>query len=531
MIKKVMIMGVALAALVAGANLCQAGGITFATVSPAIPKMVMDWGDDGRETLVEAMNVHNLIRDVRALKNVERQLAVTEQMRNLEEKQLNALEKCSVDKLSKQFKNPQEVWDKMKAEYDKREKDLSIYVNSAEQSSAEDEQAFLNYIQTGEMTPEMLDERYAHWRIGQEILIDVYQNQDKWGERKSENAPSFPLWEDQKYVFDQEWDSYYTKLNTYFGVPSEGRPIIGDEKYDYAREEDVAKAHQEYVASLAAQSPKKAASLTVDLKEPPKPPRPLPPKNEIVVYLETDTPEAGVYPALPEPWQKYAENNFKDRDPKGEMAEDFSNGLVLKENDKSLPQTNRLVAAAAHKQSLEGMKDVEEVSQAGGDAAVARILSKVTKYIQIPEDADLLNKKTQDDVLSQLKAKKEELLAQAEEEFKQRNPEDSEMVSVVSLENIAELANLKQENPETFEKLNAKMEISEYEQDQNLLKALKKDKEGLVYLNEANAGNIDKLLSREKAKQDYMDRRDGLEKMIAAKSNVQIDKSCLNGGV
>ena len=93
--------------------------------------------------------------------------------------------------------------------------------------------------------------------------------------------------------------------------------MVGDEKYDYAKYKDVQKAHADYVAILGSKKPAKGAALEVDLKNPPKAPKPLPPKSEMVVYFETDTPEASVYPELPEPWQKYAEKGFKEMDPNG----------------------------------------------------------------------------------------------------------------------------------------------------------------------------------------------------------------------
>ena len=174
--KKQFILGIALAALVAGADLCQAAGLTFTKVMPAKSTYIIDWGEDLRQNLKEAMNVHNLMMEVRSLKHRARQLNVTAQMRELEEQRLSALEKCSIEKLGEQFKNPKEVWDKMNAKYAKREKELVD--RAAKSDKTAEEEAYLKYIQTGEMTPEMVEARYAPWRIGQEILTDVYQNQD-----------------------------------------------------------------------------------------------------------------------------------------------------------------------------------------------------------------------------------------------------------------------------------------------------------------------------------------------------------------
>ena len=190
----------------------------------------------------------------------------------------------------------------------------------------------------GVLSNDMVNEMFANWRIGQEILTDVYQNQDKWGERKSKDAPSFSLWEDQKYQYDQEWNDYYTKINTLFGVGPEGRPVIGDERYDYAQTEKVQKAHDEYIKMLALTAPNKMAAIPAELKAIPAPPHPLPPKKESVLYFTSEVPEKRIYPAMPEPWQKYAENDFKDINPDGEMAKDFTAGLNLTVSGKKEPK-------------------------------------------------------------------------------------------------------------------------------------------------------------------------------------------------
>jgi len=529
--KKQIITGVALVALVAGATVCQAAGMAFTTIKPNKTSTVMEWNDNYRQALKDAIDVHNLMIAVRQLKEVERQLAVTEQMRVLAEKRLEALEKCSINKLGEQFKNPKEVWDKMNEAYAQKEKELTIYVNAAKEPSAEEQQDFLEYIQTGAMTPEMVAEQYAPWRIGQEILTDVYQNQDKWGERKDKKAPSFPLWKDQKYVFDQEWNDYYTKLNAYFGAPSEGRPKIGDEKYDYAKEADVQKAHQEYVSTLAVKNPSKVTALVPDLKNPPKAPKPLPPKEEMVVYFETDEKNASVYPELPAPWQKYAENGFKNVNPNGEMAADFKEGLVLKEGPKNDPQSNRLTAYAMHKQSVDSMRTMENLSAFGGDTSLGKVYDKLEKYVELESGDNLLNEKVRERVLAKLKAKKQELLAAAEKELSERPEDKEEMVPMVKLEDIPEFEELKKLNPKAFEQLKVTMPISVYERDENILKALKKDTEGRVLISEGNAGDIDKLLKEEAARRAFVESQDDLEKLLASSANVKIDESCLNGGV
>ena len=114
----------------------------------------------------------------------------------------------------------------MKDQYDRREKELTIFVNSAEGLTDEQREKMREELASGTFSDERLAETVAYWSIGNEILMDVYQNQDAWGARKSEKAPSFPLWEDQKYVFDKAWDDTYIKLNAYFGGLGNSKRVV-----------------------------------------------------------------------------------------------------------------------------------------------------------------------------------------------------------------------------------------------------------------------------------------------------------------
>jgi hypothetical protein len=452
----------------------------------------------------------------------------------LQEDRLEALEQCSVNKLSEQFKKPEEVWEKMKAEYAKREKDLTIYVNSAENATEDQLQAFQRYMDNDELTPDMVSELFAPWRIGNDILVDVYQNQDAWGERKDEKAPSFPLWKDQKYQFDQEWDSTYTKINTYFGVPPQGRPNIGEERYDYARAKDVEKAHNEYLALLTAKSPLKAAALPPSLRKPPVAPRPLPPKIETVIYLEAQKPEDQFYPSLPEPWKKYAQNGFKNVNPKGEMAEDFSSGLNLKESAKNAGnQTNRLVAYSALQQTVESTEQVSNIVLTNAEGQVDLLRRRIAQFVPIDPDADLINPDVQAQVLAQLVAKKSELVAAADAELKKRvaEEEDVHVLKELDLNEIEDIAELKKINPDAFKEIQNTMPTSFYEQDQNLLAALKSDFDGQVFLNEVNAGDVDKMVKESVAVKAFLAEQDDWEKALALERSVPIDDTCLNGGI
>ena len=524
-----------MAGMVGMSAVCHAdNGLTFSTVQPVGRDSVMNITGIERRALDAAVDLHNLIVEVRDIDHMRQQLMTTIRMKQIEEARLEALEECSIDKLSEQFKDPEAVWDKMKAEYARREQDMSIYVNSTEDATEEEVQAFQDYMETGAMSQDMVTELMAPWLIGQEILVDVYQNQDAWGERKAKEAPSFSLWKDQKYQFDQEWDQTYQQINAHFGVSPQGRPAVGDEKYDYAKAEKVEKAHQEYLDALKMRNPSKAASLPESLRHAPLAPKPLPPKEEMVVYLETDNPENQFYPALPAPWQKYAENGFKDIDPQGEMAQDFTEDLTLRESAKTVGNSgNRLSSYALLKQSADSTASLEEMALRHADGQLNVLRYKIAQYIPLEQNADLLDPDVQAAVLNQLTAKLKEMVSAAEDEMSRRSPESEEsyLLPEQKWEDIEDLAELKRMNPSLFENLKLTMPPSIYDQDKNLLAALKRDSEGTVFLNEINAGDVDKLLKEAEATKAFMASQDDLEKDLAMAASVPIDETCLNGGL
>ena len=521
------------AGLMIGAGVCQGAGLSFDTVTPINKGKVMNVTGVERQALKKALALHNLMFEIRNLDQIRNQLLTTVRMRQVEEERLAALERCSIQKLQGSFENPAEVWNKMKEAYAEREKGLSIYINSTQATDA-DRAAFNRYMENGEMTPEMAAELFAPWRVGRDILVDVYQNQDQWGKRpQTEETTTFPLWADQKYTFDKEWDSFYTKLNAYFGVPPQMRPRIGDEKYDYAKAEDVAKSHQEYLALLTARNPTKTVALPASFRKPPIAPRPLPPKNEMMIYVESESPENQIYPTMPEPWKKYAENRFSDVNPSGEMAQDFSQGLVMKESAKHQRQTNRLVAYDTMSQTVDTTRRLESLVLEQADTRLNGLKRQLEQFIPGSSNTvDLLDLDQQAAVLDQLQQIYQPLLNEVENEMTRRDTEDDEVhESRLNLEDIADIAELKKVNPEAFEELQTQLPASMYDQDQNLLTALKKDKEGRVFLNAANAGEVDKMMSETQAATVLMQGRDELDKMLASSVAQPIDETCLNGGV
>lgn len=506
---------------------CQgADKLTFTTVAPVVTGKVMNITGNNRTALREALKLHNLMVEVRGVSSLEDQAVRAMETRIFHEQKLASMEKCSIKKLSDTFKNPTDVWNKMTDKYAKKEKELAIYVNSAQTATEDEIQEFNLYMEQGKITETVASELLSPWQIGNEILTDVYANQDVWGERKTADAPSFPLWEDQKYIFDKEWDEKYNAINLYFGVPPQGRPLIGDEKYDYAKADQLEKAHLEYIALLSAKNPVKAATLPNSLKNPPVAPKPLPPKREHLVYFETSDPTKAVYPALPEPWQMYAKDGFKDINPKGEMAEDFSSGLNLTDEAKKSSQVNRLTFHAGLLQNVDGAKRYENAVLKEVEGKLTVVRRKINEYITLADNANLLNSEVRKKVLSDLKTVYQDLILKVETEMNERSDENDIEFPSMDMRNIEDLAALEEINPTAFRELNTNMANSLLKQDQALLKALKIDMDGQVFLNEINAGDVDKMIKESKALKAFVDENTQLN--LTAEP---IDETCLNGGV
>lgn len=514
---------------------CEAQKLSFGAVEPVSVMKPFEVKSADRQALEKAVELHNLIVQLRQLDYMKTQLTMAHQLTDRQSKRLTALENCSVRKLSDQFKDPSAVWGKMKETYAEKEKGLTLAVNASDKVTPEQKADYENYMATGELSDYMVSELLAPWQIGQEIVKDVYQNQDQWGERKDKDAPSFPLWKDQKYQFDQEWNQFYTELNMMAGLPPTGRPVIADDvRYDYAKSDKVLAAHQDYLKLVGAKNPAILATAAVQFKTPPMPPHPLPPKDEMVVYLEAPTPEKRVYPALPEPWQKYQKNGFQNINPDGEMAQDFKSGLELKESAKtSGKQTNRLVAYAGLKQATDSSQNVERLYTDKANLTVIDLRRRIKGFIDIPDDIKLFDDEQRVEVIQKLLQKQDELIRTAQAAFAERQAADERTYEVhdVALEEIEDFKDLKRFDAESYKTLMAPPPESAYQEDKNLLDALNKDKEARVFINEISAPNVDKMLKENKATEAFTQVRQEWDKLMAADVLVPIDDTCLNGGV
>ena len=404
-----------------------------------------------RKDLLTAMDYHNMANAVQAMidSNDYRDTLVD---LALVERRMSDLEKCNVNLLSKNFSDPQNVWNKMKSEADRMSQEYAL--SDAVEMKELSEQDLLDMATlTGvdseqqtdrqETTNETTDSNAGNtnlidWDIGYSILKDLYANQDNWGSRLSSTSPSFSLWDDQKYLYDtQVWNPKYTAINAYFGVDPNGRPQgVNEKKYDYYFYKDVRQAHQNYLASLAAQTGKPIP--VGQLGEAPQvAPRPLAPRQEIVLIQVNDNNAFdGVYPGYPQPWQTFIDSGFTTYNPNGEMAQVFKVNLSKRTispkslEDGSVP--NRISRYLTTKYELN--KKQEELEEQNN--RVAELKEKIEAFatdneIQLPQDMNYADPEDLVQIKTLLLQERDKKIAKAKPLMK----EGSEPIDLVTRDN------------------------------------------------------------------------------------------------
>lgn len=487
---------------------------------------------DYQTPLSLASEIHKLITDLPRIKLNQEKAKREAQHAYQDEQRMKALEQCNIQRLSSYFKDPAAVWNKLTEQYDVNEKDMAVYLNSSIAAPKE---------QTPEETADQeMTELFMFWSLGNNLLNDLYQNPEAWGEPKEKDSPVFPLWDDQKYLVDEAWNEHYNELNAFFGVPLQGRPLIGDEKYNYKQYEEVVLAHEAYLAMLGAAKPERLLVLPDRLKQPPEPaPKPLPPVDENVIYLKNQDGSIAFFPQMPEPWKAFQESGFKKYNPSGEMARDFiGKGFQLKESvaqrDPQLMNRNRLEVYQDVKKTMDGSKKSSQLAQERADQQSANYTWFLKRAgVTVPEEKlDLTNPGVYQDVLKQLKTKKAALLEQASQAIDaiEKTAQGTNAPSSASSEN--ETNKKTPEHVVMYQQVQDAIRLSSLQKARRLVAALSLDEEGEVVWSEYNAGDVEVLLGQARARtallEEAQNRRADYEEK--SRKSKPIDPTCMNKG-
>ncbi len=488
--------------------------------------------------LLKALDLHNLMVSLPSFRQFQQTQADAKEQLDYQNKRFDDMTTCNIRRLGKYFQNPEDVWEKMTKTYDAQEKQLAVFLNSAQRYDPD---------QLPNVTPDdqTIIEQNATWTLGKNILTDVYANPEKWGTPKGGAGKSsvFPLWKDQKYLYDKEYNDFYAQINTYFGVSSDVLPQIGDQKYDYTQYDELIKAHADYLKKMSAQAPKKLMGMPASFKMPPVPPKPLPPADEIVKYIGDPEETRQVFPEWPEPWQKFMKSNFEDFNPTGEMAQDFiGKSLRLKESvrnqDASL-QDNRLNVYQGIKKERSTAQKLVEITQAEENNLMSVLDSRLASHGLAMETPNLLDETQYNQVKKAIREQKEIYLKQAEEEMSKLPSSSSEdEQKTLSAESVLSISPQGQEDVldqltkdrSLYVKTADAIQSSRVYQARQLIEALKTDSDGHVTLSRQNAGQIDQLMKEAAATEALKKEIELFNKRINKTQRKKLDDMCLNGG-
>lgn len=502
---------------------------------------------DFQSPLNKALELHNFLNSLPMYQADQKRYEDAKDQTISDKRRYEAMEMCNIQQLEKYFKDPKDVWRKMKEEYDKNEKELAIYLNSSIVLSPDEKKAQL--FETNQpATDQELSEMFMYWSLGRDILNDLYQNPEKWGDVKKPNTAVFPLWKDQKYLVDRSYDKKYNEINAFFGVPLNGRPLVGDSKYDYKQHNEVVLAHKAYITALSAAKPERALLMPEHMYQAPAAaPTPLPPASESVIYLKNQDGTTAIYPETPTPWKQFMDSGFSDYNPNGEMGNDFS-GKSLELRPETVQRAvvtqnhNRLEVYQSLKKRLSSSQKTEEIYQRQENTNQKTMREMADRYALTPKtntlgQIDLMNEKQLNALKEQIKEKKNAYLNEATSALAE-NEAMGLVVKTLPIEQAAEEKYINQKMRDGVEKQSLYQQVKEVisltpeEQARRTIYALRQDTEGDVLLTRVNTGDIEGQIKAAKAVQALQAETELQleEHRKKYKKRQKIDEMCLNGG-
>lgn len=252
------------------------------------------------------------------------------------------------------------------------------------------------------------------WEIGYDALMSLYKNPSKWGKQKEK----FPLWNDQKYVYDLYWAKKYgdmymaVKDRCQITTESESTgtvmacaniaglskgPSLKNKEDRYSQEksarDNVLRAHKAYVtqiqAALAGYSNYNSefANYKLDFNEPDMPPTALPPFKEILFSTGWVQPPTTrneniasahltFYPEIPEPWRIILELQYPSYYP--QTAGKYFAAFPVEGNSEIkqvMAATYRDIYNTGLKDSQEDAKVYQEIFDPTGKKSLKRAAS------------------------------------------------------------------------------------------------------------------------------------------------------------
>lgn len=477
--------------------------------------------DDYTREIIYLEQLHAMQIKVRNLKKRYQEEEQEKLQVDLINQKYNSMEACNINLLSDVYEDPKTAWKNITQEYDDRELKLTVDIlNSIPQQKNTGKKA-----QT---------ELFANWYLGKEVLTDVYANPEKYGKLKE--GKSFDLWEDQKYVYADEVNSFLQDVNKILGRTGRINGITAEN--NFAQNES---AYKTFLSSLP---PDQLQKLSETQKTFPKPPKALPPAHEIMWFTEDPAKSKSVFPQWPQPWQKFIQSGFNTYNENGEMAKTFlPKSLVLNEEMRHMgtsQQNNRLNVYQAIKKEKTSAENTLNVTSNAKSSAVNELNSRLKDLgIQTAIEADNIESVSRlEEELLQLKSKniqsvRDKITKKHSDIVDTKNKPDSfkTYLKMSYIEQLNALDSLEKDSEE-YRQLKHIMYSSQAYQDFNYVNALEKDINGSVNFTVINAQEIDHLLKEKQAENALYEELEKKNKEDIKKAyNTKINKRCLEGGL
>lgn len=482
--------------------------------------------------MVRAMTLHDIQFQINYLtKSLLNSLQDAQEKYDLSAAQNKALKDCSIHALSKVYTNPAEAYASIQNAYNEKVKLLTVYIN-----------------ETGDSASTENAESFPYWRVGREVLFDVYKSPEKYGNTKSK----FPLWTDQKYLYTQKVNNILTGIHKKFVLPE----IVGEtvnlknkafneglsnhlnafaqqngilNSLDYAEN---TKKYNELLNYLKGHPQYSSLKTGISSALPPLP-DPIPPYYEIIQLTENPAETGSIFPEWPAPWAEYIQRGLDKRASGGEMDTCFMpNSITLRPKYQTLGGAdinNRLSLTKEKEEELDSYKNTLESVQEIIDTRVSSINKSLTEA-GIHQQLDLKANNT-DEILNLLKTAKKEAIKKARELYKQQTKTANS--NNPSLENA--LDSLKGMDPgsEEYKQMVDNLNAAQNASDEKFLNDLETDIDGLAM--QGNLATNDAIQNIESQEATY-----ALQEKIAAQDRQNRDaqwekiidmNTCINLGV
>ena len=557
---------------------------TYTRVAAHGKPMTFEQADKTYKVLIQnAVSLHNTMKSIQAQIDELESFRLTVLDKEISKERVKDFDECNEKWLADYFADSKKVWGKLKEETDNRvlAYDLNMAVSTEEM--VEENATLLAGIDEQEQAEENDDNQNFESFDVNEVMEDApefdisfavlnlfYPNQDAWGERKTPQTHSLPLWEDQKYLYNRDvWKPKYQKIVEF--CQKEGHNLVLKEpkiddatKYDYYFYEQVKSAHNAFIKATEAQG----CLLTPAMKNPPKSaPRPLPPANEeFIAFTDENNQLNALYPQMPmNPstekngafeegtlWEKYKADKYQNINKKGEFSAYFkvsqNNTITTLPAIKGI-EGNRLSKYLLFKRDEQNATEAYESFLDDAANLKANVEeTAATAGITIPLDVNYLDKKDLNRLFDSLKKGKESILAVIKKQMEANNeklaPQSSyqdlqkqsstvagKMSEADSSENIsysASVINASGANKAEQNKAMRAMDI-----DVAYVNALEKDKKAEMLITEETALAYDESIKKARADQaavalfDETSNKDKLAEIKAKNFHADSNKTCL----